>query len=112
MALAIAEMPATGTYDFGWITKHVYNSEDSTGGDDRVVLVDVGGGKGQILKSILEQNAIIPPNRCVLEDQSDEAVHADTTGVMSAVRRHVTSFFEEQPVKGIYSSRFGTRACR
>lgn len=104
MALAVAEMPATGTYDFGWVAEHVRDLEEQagSGGDRRVILVDVGGGQGQILKSILEQNPKIPPNRCVLEDQSDEAVHADLDGVMSSVGRQVTSFFHEQPVKGTF----------
>jgi hypothetical protein len=100
MALALAEMPATGTYEFSWITKDVYDSDKQAGGDQRVILVNVGGRKGQILRSILEQNTHIPPNRCVLKDQSDEAVYADSTGVMSAVKRQVASFFQEQPVKG------------
>lgn len=111
MALALAEMPATGTYDFGWITAHMRDSDrqasgrnGDSDGEQRVLLVDVGGGQGQILKSILEQNADIPPHRCVLEDQSAEAVSADSTGVMSAVKRQVASFFHEQPVKGTYPS--------
>jgi hypothetical protein len=104
MALAVAEMPATGTYDFGWVLEHVRNSKEQagSGGDKRIILVDVGGGQGQILKSILEQNPEIPPNRCVLEDQSNEAIHADVDGVMSSVGRQVTSFFHEQPVKGTF----------
>lgn len=104
MALALAEMPATGTYDFGWVASHVGAADEQEAGDQRVLLVDVGGGQGQILKAILEQNAHIPPSRCVLEDQSEEAVKEDTTGVMSAVGRQVVSFFEEQPVKGAYSN--------
>jgi hypothetical protein len=87
-------------YEFSWITKDVYDSDKQAGGDQRVILVDVGGGKGQILRSILEENTHIPPNRCVLEDQSDQAVHADATGVLSTVKRQVASFFQEQPVKG------------
>jgi hypothetical protein len=104
MALAVAEMPATGTYDFSWIASHV-GEADKQAGDQRAILVDVGGGKGQILKAILEETAHIPPNRCVLEDQSEEAVNEDTTGVMSAVGRQVVSFFEEQPIKGAYPKR-------
>ena len=104
MALAVAEMPATGTYNFGWVAEHVRDSEEQagSGGDKRVILVDVGGGQGQILKSILEEHPEIPPNRCVLEDQSKAAVHADVNGVMSSVGRRVTSFFNEQPVKGAF----------
>jgi hypothetical protein len=107
MALAVAEMPATGTYDFGWVVEHVRNSKEQagSGGDKRLILVDVGGGQGQILKSILEQNPEIPPNRCVLEDQSNEAVHANVDGVMSSVGRQVTSFFHEQPIKGTFYER-------
>jgi hypothetical protein len=65
MALALAEMPATGTYDFSWITAHVRDSDkqasggssgDGGDGEQRVLLVDVGGGQGQILKSILVKN--------------------------------------------------------
>ncbi|KAF2819222.1 S-adenosyl-L-methionine-dependent methyltransferase [Ophiobolus disseminans] len=96
MALALAEMPATGTYDFSWVGAHAASTKQ----DERVLIVDVGGGQGQIIKAILEETPAIPPQRCVLEDQSDEAVHADTTGVIEKVQRRVTSFFEEQPVKG------------
>lgn len=99
MALAVAEMPATGTYDFNWIASHV-GKADNQAGEQRTILVDVGGGKGQILKAILEQNAHVPPSRCVLQDQSEEAVNGDITGVMSTVGRQVANFFEEQPVKG------------
>ena len=47
MALAVAEMPAIGTYDFGWVAEHVCDSEEQadSGGDRRVILVDVGGGQ-------------------------------------------------------------------
>jgi hypothetical protein len=47
MALAVAEMPATGTYDFGWVVEHVRNSKEQagSGGDKRLILVDVGGGQ-------------------------------------------------------------------
>ena len=61
MALAVAKMPAIDTYDFGRVAEHLCNSEEqaNSGGDRKVILMDVGGGQGQILKSILEQNPVI-----------------------------------------------------
>ncbi|KAL6706943.1 hypothetical protein ACN47E_004893 [Coniothyrium glycines] len=99
MAMTLAEMPAIGTYDFGWIANYIAEMDSKTG-EQRKILVDVGGGQGQILKAILEKATYIPPDRCVLEDQSEHAVNKDKAGVMSTVKRQVANFFEEQPVKG------------
>ncbi|KAK7921537.1 hypothetical protein PG985_009559 [Apiospora marii] len=97
MALAVAEMPVTGTYDFSWVDSNV---SDGPTGDRRAILVDVGGGKGQALKAILEENPHIPADRCVLQDNVDEVVKQDRDGVMNTVGKQVVNFFDEQPVKG------------
>lgn len=100
MAAAVETMPITGMYNFGWIGEYVDKQEPSS--SDRPIFVDVGGGKGQALRAILQENPSIPASRCVLEDQPEviqQAINeADET--LLPVTKIGASFFEPQPVKG------------
>jgi hypothetical protein len=89
-------LPITGFYDFGWVAEKA--AEDP----QRVLFVDVGGGKGQAIKAICKQNTFIPLDRTVLEDRLD--VIAEVTKLDAEDLRGATliahDFHSEQPVKG------------
>lgn len=100
MAENIDEMPILGYYDFSWIGKHESIKADPS----RTVFVDVGGGKGQALRAVLEENPDIPRGRCVLQDQAraiNESI-AEDHETMRSVTKIVSSFFEPQLIKGMY----------
>lgn len=98
MALSLDDMPITGIYDFKWVGD--YHSQ--TDASSRTRIVDLGGGKGQALKAILEGNPTIPAASCVLEDQAEviQQASAEASHVLEPVRKIPHSFFDEQPVKG------------
>ena len=90
---------STGIYDFTWVGKQGQEAKS-----DRTLIVDVGGGKGQALKAILEGNTMLPPSRCVLQDRADVIQSVvdggDAAGVLRSTRKQVASLFNEQPTKG------------
>ncbi|OAP63925.1 hypothetical protein AYL99_03152 [Fonsecaea erecta] len=72
-------LPVTGMYDFSWIAK---NTE---GPEDRPLIVDVGGGKGQALKRIMAAFPEIPAKRLVLQDRApviEEVIQANEPGAL------------------------------
>lgn len=88
-------LPVTGMYDFGWIAK-------AEGPEDRPLIVDVGGGKGQALKRIMAAFPEIPAQRLVLEDRAaviDEVIKADEPG-FAEVKKIPHDFYNPNPVKG------------
>lgn len=102
MTFGLGDMPITGVYDFTWLAEYA----DPSGSPSRVRLVDVGGGRGQALKAILQENPRIPARHCVLEDREPtikEAIadaDAEATGAFKEVQKIPHNFFDEQPVKG------------
>lgn len=95
MTAMATKTPTTGTYDFSWIVAKA-NSDPG-----RVLVVDVGGGKGHALQAICEATPGLPMNRCVLEDQDlvlDEG-KASARGTLNDVQRVALDFHSEQPVK-------------
>lgn len=104
MAAAVETMPITGMYDFSWIGKSEIEPE-------RALLVDVGGGKGQALRAILQENEGIDASRCVLEDQPgviEEAIREEDEALKD-VKKVKMSIFEAQPIKGKYRNSTLTR---
>ncbi|OAQ99227.1 hypothetical protein LLEC1_01878 [Akanthomyces lecanii] len=96
MADTLNEMKVVGYYDFSWIAKQVENDPK------RTLIVDVGGGKGQALKAIIQENPTIPPQRCVLQDQAtaiNEAISEDDA-IIKDIPKIISSFFEPQLIKG------------
>ena len=67
--------------------------------DTDVLIVDVGGGKGQVLKAV---KAAFPGlnGRMVLQDIRDVIEDAKATGLPSFIEPMAASFFERQPVQG------------
>jgi hypothetical protein len=90
-------LPALGLYDLSWVVQEAAKAED------RPLVVDVGGGRGQALKGMFAATPGLPRNRCVLEDLPEvvEAVRKEDAE-MAEVKMVGIDFFKEQPVKGKY----------
>ena len=91
--------PALGNYDLSWVLNH--KDEDP----ERVLVVDVGGGKGQALRTMFEKVPGLEKGRCVLEDL-EEVLEAGK-GVreemgLAEVKTQGFDMFAGQPVKGGY----------
>ncbi|SPQ26518.1 89cd9361-5896-4b7c-a037-8cc05b6952fa [Thermothielavioides terrestris] len=98
LAMAAAEsMPAMQTgYDFSWIALEAAQSAP-----DRVVCVDVGGGKGHALKRIMRANPTLPRHRFALEDLPDVLEQAGREDAeLDGVQLVPIDFHLEQPIKG------------
>lgn len=67
--------------------------------DTDVVIVDIGGGRGQALESI---KAAFPrlKGRMVLQDVPDVIEEAKAGGLPSFIEPMAVSFFERQPIEG------------
>lgn len=103
MAAALGEMPVTGLYDFNWLAEYAAQSENGTvASRNRTLIVDVGGGNGQALRGILEDNPRIPAARCVLQERAQAIGEAGgEDGVVHQVQKVVADILEEQPTKGL-----------
>ncbi|KAF4454154.1 equisetin N-methyltransferase [Fusarium austroafricanum] len=98
MAIGLGDMPITGMYDFSWVAMHAQKDPD------RPLIVDVGGGKGQAIKAIIEETPGIPASSCVLQDQINVIQEASGEGVLREVKKVGSSFFDKQPTKGLSHS--------
>lgn len=64
-------------------------------------LVDVGGGSGAVLQTILKAHPDLNPASCVLQDRSEVIELSHKVGHLPAeVQRQEHDFMAEQPVKG------------
>lgn len=88
-----ASLPTVGIYPFENELGHLVET------DDTVVLVDVGGGKGQASKMI-RQGCPGLKGRFILQDRPE--VIADITEELPGIEKMAHDFFKEQPVKGVY----------
>jgi len=87
-----AAVPIVGYYDF---------SKLKTDEENRVELVDVGGGQGQSLKQILEAHPDLSPSKMVLQETPDVIKIAQATKMLpDSVVKMEHDFYTEQPVKG------------
>ncbi|KAI0832182.1 S-adenosyl-L-methionine-dependent methyltransferase [Hypoxylon sp. FL0890] len=90
--------PYTGIYDFSWVAEYAKENKD------RPLILDIGGGYGQMIRAVLEETPAIPRNRCYLEDRAEviESVTKQSVNdpVLKDVQKVVTNFHKEQPVKG------------
>ena len=93
-----AAVPIVGYYNF---------SKLKTDEEDRVELVDVGGGQGQSLKQILEAHPDLSPSKMVLQDNADVIKIVKASRLLpDSVVKMEHDFYTEQPVKGkIFSIR-------
>ncbi|KAI0114268.1 S-adenosyl-L-methionine-dependent methyltransferase [Hypoxylon sp. NC0597] len=90
--------PYTGIYDFSWVADYAKENKD------RPLILDIGGGYGQMIRAVLEENPDIPRNRCYLEDRAEviESVKQKSVDdpVLKDVQKVVTNFHKEQPIRG------------
>ena len=79
------------------------------GGEDLsatdVMIVDVGGGRGQALKAIMETFPTLK-GRMILQDMPDVIEDAKADDLPSFIEPMAASFFERQPVKGMQVASF------
>ncbi|OAA57124.1 O-methyltransferase, family 2 [Niveomyces insectorum RCEF 264] len=97
MTVFESSYPTLGAYDISWLVDAAHRAPPG-----RVALVDVGGSKGHSLKKIHAEVPNFPLERCVLEDLEEVLALAATEDdeQLRPVKRVVTDFHKEQPVKG------------
>ena len=90
-------LPITGMYDFKWLEQKAGTDKETP------LLVDVGGGKGQALKAIFQENPGIDKTRCYLQDLPNIIAQVETEhpSELVGVKKMGHDFFTEQPVKGM-----------
>ncbi|XP_044719877.1 o-methyltransferase domain-containing protein [Hirsutella rhossiliensis] len=94
--MAVLDEGIGTTYDFSWLRLEANSSKD------RVLLVDVGGGRGQAVRAICQAVPDLPVNRCVVEDLAEvvEEARLSAEGEMKEAQFVALDFHKEQPVKG------------
>lgn len=93
LGLADSLVPTTGYYDFDALAV--------ADGEDRVALVDVGGGIGNKLNEILRASPNLKPESTVLQDQpSTIEIAKKESPAPKGVKMMQHDFWKEQPVKG------------
>ena len=70
-------------------------------GEADVLIVDVGGGKGQVLDAIKTSFPALK-GRMVLQDTSEVIEDAKASGLPGFIEPMAASFFERQPIEGKY----------
>ncbi|KAK4235101.1 O-methyltransferase-domain-containing protein [Achaetomium macrosporum] len=87
---------AQSTYDFSWLVKEIAKHPE-----DRVLFVDVGGGRGQVLKKLFQAHPALPRHQCALEDLPDIIDQAKRDEPeLADVQMVGMDFHKEQPIKG------------
>lgn len=101
MTVMEAWAPARNPYDFSWVAQHPAAAATE---EERVLLVDVGGGRGHALGRILRENPGIEGRRCLLEDLKEVVgeVERERGEGLEGVRMVGMDFHAEQPVKSRY----------
>ncbi|KAF9871862.1 O-methyltransferase [Colletotrichum karsti] len=88
-------IPMIGIYDFSWVKSKLSESPD------RIVFVDVGGGKGHMIKAVMNENPFIRPKNFMLEDR-DEVINEVIQmkePELNGVQLKVHDFHQPQPVR-------------
>ena len=98
MTMFTSMLPISGIYDYKWVIEYASQHAE----EQRAIIVDVGGGKGQALKAILKENTQIPASRCVLEDLPHVIADAEAENdeQIQPVQKVGYDFFQPQPIKG------------
>ncbi len=89
-------LPALGSYDLSWVITHADKNTN------RVLLIDVGGGKGQALISMFKSHPDLPRRQCMLQDLPEvlEAAQRDNAEELRDVQMLAVDLHREQPVQG------------
>lgn len=89
-------VPVVGHFDFNLLENTTAEDEE-----ERVELIDVGGGHGACLKQILSQYPKLNPKRCILQERPDVIEMAKASGGLPEGLQLIEhDFFTDQPVKG------------
>lgn len=93
MAGLTATIPVVGHFNFGLLQ----DSEEN----ERILLVDVGGGHGECLSEVLDYYPDLESKKCVLQERPDVIEMARNRGSLKSVVLMAHDFLAEQPVKSI-----------
>jgi hypothetical protein len=98
MAMA-KRMPMAGSYDYSWVLDKAKETPE------RVLIVDVGGGRGHALEAIAEVTPGLPLERCVVGDLEAVANEAKSaaTGDLAKAQFLAIDFHAAPPVTGMFS---------
>ncbi|KAL1880550.1 hypothetical protein VTK73DRAFT_5563 [Phialemonium thermophilum] len=99
MAPLEASMPITGIYDFA--TAIAAGQANGTS-SDRILFVDVGGGKGHAIKAIHGETPSLPLTQFVLQDRPEvikTVEELDDPGLRD-VKKMAINFHQSQPIQG------------
>ncbi|KAI5468077.1 O-methyltransferase [Mariannaea sp. PMI_226] len=96
MAMSNAVLLGKTTYDFAWVREVM----DQT--DDRILFIDLGGGRGHAVQAICEQNKWLPKERCIVQDREEviKEVGILKDPLLEGIQFMAHDFLLEQPVKG------------
>ncbi|EXJ85180.1 hypothetical protein A1O3_05855 [Capronia epimyces CBS 606.96] len=98
LTLGDTMVPVTGYYDFDQLA---LTPEELERDPDRVSLVDIGGGVGNVVKRILQDYKKLNPKNVVLQDQDNIIDMADKEKTPpEGVRLVKHDFWGPQPIKG------------
>ncbi|KAM0270457.1 hypothetical protein ACHAQH_009398 [Verticillium albo-atrum] len=89
--------PHLGLYDFDWVAEAAKKAPS-----DRPLFVDVGGGKGHVMKTFCDGNTPLTLDRCVLQDLPPIIEHnkSDVNSGLAGAKLMAIDFHKEQPVQG------------
>lgn len=84
-------IPVTGHFDFSTLKTN----------DERIELIDVGGGHGECLRQIFEKHPDLDPRKCVLQERPDVIEMAKASGKLpEGLIYSEHDFGTEQPIQG------------
>lgn len=93
-----AMVPVVGYYDFNQLA---LTDEEIQQDPERVSLVDIGGGVGNVVQRILQASPKLNPSNIVLEDlESILELSEKEKSAPEGVRKVVHDFWTPQPIKG------------
>lgn len=96
-----AMVPVTGYYDFNQLA---LTEEELEKDPERVCLIDIGGGVGNVVKRILDEYKKLNPQNVVLQDQDSIIDMAEKEKIPPAgVKLMKHDFWGPQPVNGKFS---------
>ena len=100
MSISQRRVPVVGMYDMSWV------AEKAKENPDRLVWVDIGGGKGHTVQLFAKAYPGLPLAQCAVQDLPEviEAAKAKAEGGLEQIQWLPLDFHKEQPVKGKQSS--------
>jgi uncharacterized small protein (DUF1192 family) len=102
MARIDLAIPTVGHFNFSELRNSPEEKEKGI-----AELVDVGGGSGAVLQTILKTHPDLDPGSCVLQDRAEVIELSHKVALLPAeVKRQEHEFMTEQPVKGAALSFF------